>query len=53
MGRISKGKEILDSLPRVEYDPNEYLKKLKSIHKSMAKVKEDIRIRKRKQHERI
>lgn len=49
MSKISKGKEILDSLPRIEYDPKEYLEKLKSIHKSMAKVKEDIRIRKRKQ----
>lgn len=50
---LSKGKEILDSLPRVEYDPNEYLKKLKTIHRIMSKVKEDVRIRKRKQHERI
>jgi CxxC motif-containing protein len=40
MSRISKGKEILDSLPRIESDPKEDLMKLKRIHEVMRKHKE-------------
>jgi len=47
MSRISKGKEILDSLPRIESDPEEDLMKLKRIHREMRKHKEKAKIRKR------
>lgn len=48
MSRISKGKEILDSLPRIESDPKEDLMKLKRIHNVMRKHKEEAKIRKKK-----
>ncbi len=47
MSRISKGKEILDSLPRIESDPKEDLMKLKRIHEEMRKHKEKVKIRKK------
>jgi hypothetical protein len=48
MSQISKGKEILDSLPRIESDPKEDLMKLKRIHEEMRKHKEKVKIRKKK-----
>lgn len=49
MSRISKGKKILDSLPRIESDPKDDLMKLKKIHEVMRKHKEETKIRKKKQ----
>ena len=46
---LSKGKKILDSLPRIESDPKDDLMKLKKIHEVMRKHKEETKIRKKKQ----
>jgi len=48
MSRISKGKKILDSLPRIESDPKEDLMKLKRIHEVMRKHKEETKAKENK-----